>query len=82
MATLTLKNFPDDIYAQLKARAAANRRSMNAEAIRCLETVLTGEGSRADIAATLEGLRRARSKVRHTYLTDRDLQSAKATGRA
>jgi len=26
VATLTLKNFPDDLYAQLKARAAHHRR--------------------------------------------------------
>ena len=38
--TLTLKNIPDAVYDQLKAAAAAHRRSLNSEAIVCLETVL------------------------------------------
>ena len=38
--TLTLKNIPDDIYERLKAAAEIHRRSMNSEAIVCLETVL------------------------------------------
>jgi plasmid stability protein len=38
--TLTLKNIPDDIYERLKVAAAAHRRSLNSEAIVCLETVL------------------------------------------
>ena len=39
-ATLTLKNIPDAIYDRLRASADAHRRSMNSEAIVCLETVL------------------------------------------
>lgn len=38
--TLTLKNIPDEIYERLKAAAGAHRRSLNSEAIVCLETVL------------------------------------------
>lgn len=38
MATLTLKNVPDDLYQRLKAQAAANRRSLNQEAIECLSS--------------------------------------------
>ncbi len=38
--TLTLKNIPDDVYDRLKLSAEAHRRSMNSEAIVCLETVL------------------------------------------
>lgn len=38
--TLTLKNIPDEIYERLKASAAANRRSLNSEAILCLERAL------------------------------------------
>ena len=38
--TLTLKNIPDDVYDRLKLSAQANRRSMNSEAIVCLESVL------------------------------------------
>ena len=38
--TLTLKNIPDAVYAQLKLSAEVHRRSLNGEAIVCLETVL------------------------------------------
>ncbi|MEZ5512808.1 MAG: Arc family DNA-binding protein [Steroidobacteraceae bacterium] len=38
--TITLKGIPRDVYDQLKASAVANRRSLNSEAIACLETVL------------------------------------------
>ncbi len=37
---LTLKNIPDAVYDKLKSSAQAHRRSMNSEAIVCLETVL------------------------------------------
>ena len=38
--TITLKNIPDDIYESLKAAAEAHHRSLNSEAIACLERVL------------------------------------------
>ena len=38
--TLTLKNIPDSVYARLKFAAVAHRRSLNSEAIVCLESVL------------------------------------------
>lgn len=38
--TLTLKNIPDKVYERLKAAAEVHRRSLNSEAIVCLETVL------------------------------------------
>ncbi len=39
-ATITLKNIPDDIYDSLKQAADAHHRSINSEAIACLERVL------------------------------------------
>lgn len=53
--TLTLTNIPDAVYERLKAAAAANRRSLNSEAIVCLETVLTPER-----ISPVERIRRAR----------------------
>jgi plasmid stability protein len=38
--TLTLKNIPDDVYERLKLSAEAHRRSMNSEAIVCLDAAL------------------------------------------
>lgn len=37
MATLTLRNVPDDLVARLKARARRHRRSLNSETIATLE---------------------------------------------
>ena len=81
MATLTLKNFPDDLYAQLKARAAQHRRSLNREAILCLEEALADLPGR-DPSTTLADLRRARARLRRIRLTDRDLVAARSRGRA
>lgn len=38
--TLTLKNIPDAVYVRLKLAAQTHRRSMNSEAIVCLEAAL------------------------------------------
>ena len=38
--TLTLKNIPETVYERLKTAAQMHRRSLNSEAIVCLETVL------------------------------------------
>ena len=37
MATLTLRNVPEELYERLKAQATMNRRSLNQEAIAILE---------------------------------------------
>lgn len=56
MATnLTLKNIPDEIYTRLKAAAQMHRRSLNSEAIVCLEEVLLPTKT-----APIERLARAR----------------------
>ncbi|MCC5868391.1 MAG: Arc family DNA-binding protein [Gammaproteobacteria bacterium] len=39
-ATITLKGIPDAVHEALKASAQTNRRSLNSEAIACLESVL------------------------------------------
>jgi len=40
MATLTIRNLPDDVYDRLRTRAAANRRSMEAEARELMASAL------------------------------------------
>ena len=37
MATITLKNIPEELYQALKQSAERNRRSLNSEIIVCLE---------------------------------------------
>ena len=41
--TITLKNVPDALHGRLRAAAAAHRRSINSEAIVCLEAALSGQ---------------------------------------
>jgi plasmid stability protein len=46
MATITLKNVPDDLHQRLKASAERHRRSMNSEALVRLEQALTAHTHR------------------------------------
>jgi hypothetical protein len=41
MATLTLKNIPDELHARLKESAERNRRSLNSEILIRLESAFT-----------------------------------------
>ncbi len=81
MATLTIKNLPDPLYAQLKARAAEHRRSINSEAILAVERALT-DARAGDPANLLAALRRSRARLKGVYLTDRELRTARKSGRA
>ncbi len=79
VANLTLKNVPDRLYQRLKATAAQNRRSINAEAIRCFEAVLESRRLNAD-----DFLARAREHRRRNpdiFVTDLEIREAKREGR-
>jgi antitoxin FitA len=54
--TLTLKNIPDEVYERLRFSATIHRRSLNSEAIVCLELALLPMK-----VATAERLERARA---------------------
>ena len=81
MATLTIKNLPDQLYARLKARAAEHRRSINSEAILAVERALINPAP-AEPDQLLAALRRSRARLEGLYVTDRDLRAARNTGRA
>lgn len=53
MATLTLRNVPDDLVARLKARAKRHRRSLNNETIAALELADAAANGVAPPAAAL-----------------------------
>jgi antitoxin FitA len=79
-ATLTLKNVPDALYELLKAAAALHRRSLNSEAIVCLESVLIPTNIMPN-----ERLTRARA-LRANFSKDKvftpeDIDSLKREGR-
>ena len=78
MATLTIKNIPEKLRQRLKESAAQHRRSMNGEAISCLEKALVG--SRVDPVDFLARARALRARMPKVFLTQRDLRAAKNQG--
>jgi antitoxin FitA len=79
MATMTLKNIPDSLYRALKQNAERHRRSINSEAIVCLERALTSE--RIDPETALARARAVRSRAPDVFVTDQDLRTARDRGR-
>lgn len=79
MATLTLKQVPDDLYKKLKERAATHRRSLNNEAIHCLEQVV--QDRRLNSLEWLEEARALRRQTPDLFLTEEALRAAKVSGR-
>jgi antitoxin FitA len=78
-ASLTLKSIPADVYERLKASAAMHRRSLNSEAIVCLETVLLA-GKMAP-AERLARARALRSSLPQGKLRAKDIDALKREGR-
>ena len=51
MPTLTLKNVPAHLHRSLKLQALAHKRSLNQEAILCLEHAVSPTGQGASLSA-------------------------------
>ena len=79
MTTLTIKNIPEKLHQRLKESAAHHRRSINVEAISCLEKVLVG--NRVDPQDFLAQARSLRPRMPRVFVTERDLRVAKNQGR-
>lgn len=77
--TLTLKNIPDDVYERLKAAAEQHRRSLNSEAIVCLETVLAP--ARLASAERLARARALRAGLADATFSAQDIEALKRQGR-
>lgn len=77
--TLTLKNLPDEVYERLKASASLHRRSLNSEAIVCLETVLLP--TRIPPAERLARARELRASLDATAFAAHDIDALKRAGR-
>lgn len=66
-ATLTLKNIPDEVYGRLEAAAESHRRSLNSEAIVCLESVLLrGRATAEEVISRARAIRDALPKGKFT----------------
>ncbi len=79
MASLTLKSIPDELYGQLKARAAEHRRSLNSEILVCLERAVAAEPAEPQKALAIADA--LRDRLRIPRLTDARLRTAKSAGR-
>jgi plasmid stability protein len=77
--TLTLKNIPDAVYERLKASAEQHRRSMNNEAIVCLEAVLAP--ARVTSAERLARARQLRAALQPGKFSARDIDAFKRAER-
>lgn len=79
MATLTIKGFPETLYQKLKERAERHRRSMNNEAIACLEQVIVPAPREAD--ALIQEAEEVDRTVQITF-SDELITRGKAAGRS
>lgn len=77
--TLTLKNIPEEVYLRLKASAQSHRRSLNSEALVCLESVLLpGRTSAEEVIATARAIRESLPKAKFSA---QDIDTLKREGR-
>lgn len=77
--TLTLKNIPDEVYERLKTAAERHRRSLNSEAIVCLETVLTPR--RISTGERLARARQLRAGLATVEFQPQEIDDLKRQGR-
>jgi hypothetical protein len=79
MATVTVKNIPDELYDRLKSVAEINRRSINSEIIMCIEkTVISRPLNLDDL---LENARQFRKLTAGHLISDEEFNKAKTEGR-
>lgn len=78
--TLTLKNIPDEVYERLKAAAAEHRRSLNSEAIVCLEAALMPR--RVNMEEHLERMRKIQESLKNREFDHGLIDAFKREGRS
>ena len=90
VASITIKNIPDQLLARLREQAAAENRSMNREIIRLLDTSLSADrGLRLEFRRTLADIQAdAWSRLGGNWISDvtieeeiADIYSARSGGR-
>lgn len=79
MATVTVKNIPDDLYARLKSIAETNRRSINSEIIMCIQHAVMSR--QIDPETFLKNARQLRELTINHPIGDEEFNQAKAEGR-
>lgn len=79
LATVTVKNIPDELYERLRSVADKNRRSINSEIIVCIEKAVASRRINPD--EVLENARRLRQLTASHMINDDEFNEAKADGR-
>jgi len=79
-STITLKGIPENVYTELKSSAEANRRSINSEAIACLETVLLPHKTSA--LAHIGKARAIRNSLTNRLFNPDEIDQFKNSGRS
>ena len=79
MATVTVKNIPDELYDRLKSVAEINRRSVKSEIIVCIENAVAIR--RIDVDEELENARRLRQWTVGHPIGAEEFNREKAEGR-
>lgn len=77
--TMTLKGIPDELYEQLRVSADVNRRSLNGEAIACLEKSLLPH--RTTAAQHVARARELRASLRQGKFKPKDIDRFKRAER-
>ncbi|MBD3385255.1 DNA-binding protein [candidate division KSB1 bacterium] len=79
MATITVKNIPNELYLKLKATASFNRRSINNEVIYCIENMIKSRKVNPD--DFISQIENFYQNIDVPYLTDEKLKEYKEFGR-
>jgi plasmid stability protein len=79
MATITVKNIPDELYDRLREAAKSNRRSINGEIIIRIERSLTPR--RTPTEPLLAQIRRLHDSFEGRNLTVEQIEDARKEGR-
>ena len=80
MTTITVKNIPTDLYADLKRSAEAHRRSINSEIIFCIERAVRSRKVSPD--EVVARVRILRERTARYPVSDEAFTQAKTDGRA
>ena len=75
MATVTVKNIPDELYTRLKSVALINRRSINSEIIMCIERAVVSR--QINPIKILENARQLRKLTTNHPIGDEELTKPK-----
>jgi plasmid stability protein len=91
MATLTIRNLPDEVHHALRRQAAEHRRSMEAEARAVLQAAITPRPSEADRKRAIQELQAMSAEIKKSlpegwsiadqFLAEKHLDGAWEDGR-